>query len=252
MRYLESLKGDNTEKIRDVYSRACMVHHPKKPNLHLQWAIFEEGQDNFEKAAAILENIDNALPNMLQVAYRRINLERRRGDLEKACTLYENYISNSKNRTIANNIVVKYARFLCKVKNDVDKAIKVLMKVCLKLFCLSTIYMPVFGKINILLSYYLQATDKDKDNPRLYLQLIDLAMQRTPVDTLEIVGYMDMFIEREHADLEQRVLFAQRKVEFLEDFSPDIRQVLKAHEQFQKCIKQAKERKKTKGEDNKT
>ncbi|XP_014488048.1 PREDICTED: pre-mRNA-processing factor 39 [Dinoponera quadriceps] len=224
VRYLESLKGDNTEKIRDVYSRACMVHHPKKPNLHLQWAIFEEGQDNFEKAAAILENIDNVLPNMLQVAYRRINLERRRGDLEKACTLYENYISNSKNRTIANNIAVKYARFLCKVKNDVDKAIKVLMK----------------------------ATDKDKDNPRLYLQLIDLGMQRTPVDTQEIVGYMDMFIEREHADLEQRVLFAQRKVEFLEDFSPDIRQVLKAHEQFQKCIKQAKERKKAKGDDNKT
>lgn len=98
----------------------------------------------------------------------------------------------------------------------------------------------------------MQATDKDKDNPRLYLQLIDLGMQRTPVDTQEIVGYMDMFIEREHADLEQRVLFAQRKVEFLEDFSPDIRQVLKAHEQFQKCIKQAKERKKAKGDDNKT
>lgn len=95
----------------------------------MQWAIFEEGQDNFEKAAAILENIDSVLPNMLQVAYRRINLERRRGDLDKACTLYENYISNSKNRTIANNIAVKYARFLCKVKNDVDKAIKVLMKV---------------------------------------------------------------------------------------------------------------------------
>ncbi|XP_076166107.1 pre-mRNA processing factor 39 isoform X2 [Ptiloglossa arizonensis] len=224
VRYLESLKGDNVEKIRDVYSRACMVHHPKKPNLHLQWATFEEGQDNFEKAASILENIDNVLPNMLQVAYRRINLERRRGDLDKACTLYENYISNSKNRTIANNIAVKYARFLCKVKNDVDKAIKVLLK----------------------------ATEKDKDNPRLYLQLIDLGMQRAPVDTQEIVGYMDMFIEREHADLEQRVLFAQRKVEFLEDFSPDIRQVLKAHEQFQKCIKQAKERKKTKSDDTKT
>ncbi|XP_026674296.1 pre-mRNA-processing factor 39 isoform X2 [Ceratina calcarata] len=223
VRYLESLKGDNVDKIRDVYTRACMIHHPKKPNLHLQWATFEEGQGNFEKAATILENIDSVIPNMLQVAYRRINLERRRGDLDKACTLYENYITNSKNRAIANNIVVKYARFLCKVKNDVDKAIKVLLK----------------------------ATEKDKDNPRLYLQLIDLGMQRTPVDTQEIVGYMDMFIEREHADLEQRVLFAQRKVEFLEDFSPDIRQVLKAHEQFQKCIKQAKERKKTKNDDAK-
>ncbi|XP_015584819.1 pre-mRNA-processing factor 39 isoform X2 [Cephus cinctus] len=221
VRYLESQKGDNVDKIRDVYSRACTVHHLKKPNLHLQWATFEEGQGNFEKAAAILENIDNALPNMLQIAYRRVNLERRRGDLEKACTLYESYISNSKNRTIANNIAVKYARFLCKVKNDVDKAVKVLQK----------------------------ATEKDKDNPRLYLQLIDLGMQRNPVDTQEVVSYMDMFIEREHADLEQRVLFAQRKVEFLEDFSPDIRQVLKAHEQFQRCIKQAKERKKAKSDD---
>ena len=96
-----------------------------------------------------------------------------------------------------------------------------------------------------------QAADKDKDNPRLYLQLIDLGLQRNPVDTEEVVGYMDMFIEREHADLEQRVLFAQRKVEFLEDFSLDIKQVLKAHEQFQKCIKQAKERKKTKSDESK-
>ena len=103
-----------------------------------------------------------------------------------------------------------------------------------------------------ILSFVFQAAEKDKDNPRLYLQLIDLGLQRNPVDTQEIVGYMDMFIDREHADLEQRVLFAQRKVEFLEDFSPDIRQVLKAHEQFQKCIKQAKERKKTKNEDSKT
>lgn len=223
VRYLESLSGDNAPKIRDVYARACGVHHPKKPNLHLQWATFEEGQTNFDKASEILENIDSVMPNMLQVAYRRINLERRRGDLDKSCTLYESYITNSKNRTIANNIAVKYARFLCKFRNDIDKAVKVLLK----------------------------ATDKDKDNPRLYLQLIDLGLQRNPVDTQEVVGYMDLFIEREHADLEQRVLFAQRKVEFLEDFSTDIKQVLKAHEQFQKCIKQAKERKKAKSEDSK-
>ncbi|XP_011496221.1 PREDICTED: pre-mRNA-processing factor 39 [Ceratosolen solmsi marchali] len=223
VRYLESLKGDNIDKIRDVYTRACTVHHPKKPNLHLQWATFEESMSNFDKAASILENIDGIIPNMLQIAYRRINLERRRNDLDKSCALYESYITNSKNRTIANNIVVKYARFLCKIKNDTDKAVKVLLK----------------------------ATEKDKDNPRLYLQLIDLGLQRNPIDTDEVISYMDLFIDREHADAEQRVLFAQRKVEFLEDFSDDIRQVLKAHEQFQKCIKQAKERKKTKGDDSK-
>ncbi|XP_058808980.1 pre-mRNA-processing factor 39 isoform X2 [Phymastichus coffea] len=221
IRYLESLKGDNIERIRDVYTRACKVHHPKKPNLHLQWATFEESQNDFDSAASILENIDSVIPNMLQVAYRRINIERRRGDLEKTCSLYEHYVNSSKNRTIANNIVVKYARFLCKIKNETDRAVKVLLK----------------------------ATEKDKDNPRLYLQLIDLGLQRTPINVQEVVSYMDLFIDREHADAEQRVLFAQRKVEFLEDFSTDIRQVLKAHEQFQKCIKQAKERKKTKNDD---
>ncbi|XP_044011672.1 pre-mRNA-processing factor 39 isoform X2 [Aphidius gifuensis] len=223
VRYLETLDNDNIDKIRDVYTRACKVHHPKKPNLHLQWATFEEGLVDFDKAAEILENIDTVMPNMLQVAYRRINLERRRGDLERACTLYENYITNSKNRTIANNIAVKYARFLCKFKNNIDMAVDVLIK----------------------------ATDKDKDNPRLYLQLIDLGLQRNPVNTDEVISYMDMFIDRENADVEQRVLFAQRKVEFLEDFSEDIKQVLKAHEQFQKCIKQAKERKKAKNEETK-
>lgn len=129
VRYLESIKGENSEKIRDVYFRACTVHHPKKPNLHLQWAAFEESQGNFDKAASILEKIDTVMPNMLQIAYRRINLERRRSDLDKACELYESYIGNSKNRTIGNNIAVKYARFLYKFKNDIDKAVKVLLKV---------------------------------------------------------------------------------------------------------------------------
>lgn len=128
---MESLKGDYSEKIRDVYTRACTIHHPKTPNLHLQWATFEESQGNFTQAATILENVDNLnlLPNTLQIAYRRINLERRRGDLDKASSLYEYYINNIKNRTIVNHIVVKYARFLCKIRNDIDRAIKVLLKV---------------------------------------------------------------------------------------------------------------------------
>ncbi|KAJ4450423.1 hypothetical protein ANN_01847 [Periplaneta americana] len=42
IRYLESLKGDLTDKIRNVYERACTIHHTKKPNLHLHWAVFEE------------------------------------------------------------------------------------------------------------------------------------------------------------------------------------------------------------------
>ncbi|CAG2066222.1 unnamed protein product [Timema podura] len=80
--YLES-KTEMDDKIRDVYERACTIHHPKKPSLHLHWAVYEESHKNYDKASDILTNLEKVVPNMLQVAYRLINLERRRGNFEK-------------------------------------------------------------------------------------------------------------------------------------------------------------------------
>lgn len=213
--YLESLSEDMTEKIRNVYERACTIHHTKKPNLHLHWAVFEESLQNYDKASEILSNLEKLVPNMLQVAYRRINLERRRNNLEKVCALYEHYITSSKNKVIANNMAIKYARFCWKIKGDVEKAIMILNK----------------------------AVEKDKENPRLYLQLIDMGLQRSPLNEDEILFIIDQFLNRD-ADPEQKVLFAQRKVEFMEDFGSDVLSVQKAHDEFQKYLKMAKDRKK--------
>lgn len=215
IRYLESLKGDHTDKIRNVYERACTIHHTKKPNLHLHWAVFEESHNNYEKASEILSNLEKLVPNMLQVAYRRINLERRCSNMDKVCSLYEHYISNTKNKVISNNMAIKYARFNWKVKGDVEEAISVLNK----------------------------AVEKDKENPRLYLQLIDMGLQQNPLNENNIVSIIDQFLSRD-TDPEQKVLFAQRKVEFLEDFGSDILSVQKAHDEFQRYLKQAKDRKK--------
>ncbi|PSN56889.1 hypothetical protein C0J52_00685 [Blattella germanica] len=215
IRYLESLKGDLTDKIRNVYERACTIHHTKKPNLHLHWAVFEESHKNYDKASEILNNLEKLVPNMLQVAYRRINLERRCSNMEKVCSLYEHYISNTKNKVISNNMAIKYARFCWKVKGDVERAISILNR----------------------------AVEKDKDNPRLYLQLIDMGLQQNPLNEANIVSIIDQFLVRD-TDPEQKVLFAQRKVEFLEDFGCDILSVQKAHDEFQRYLKQAKDRKK--------
>jgi len=130
---------------------------------------------------------------MLQLAYRRINLERRRGNLERACELYEHYISAAKNRVIANNMAIKYARFCWKVKNDIDKAMAVLRK----------------------------ALEKDKDCARLYLQLVSMEMEKQPMDEAAVVAVLDEYLAREN-EPEQKLLFAQRKVEFLEDFGSQI------------------------------
>nr|CAD7402603.1 unnamed protein product [Timema cristinae] len=125
--YLESKTGMD-DNIRDVYERACTIHHPKKPSLHLHWAVYEESHKNYDKASDILTNLEKVVPNMLQVAYRLINLERRRGNFEKVCELYEHYITNSKNKVIANNLAIKYARFNWKVKGDIETSVSILNK----------------------------------------------------------------------------------------------------------------------------
>lgn len=232
---MEGLKDPaHEQKIRDVYERACTIHHLKKPNIHFQWATFEESVKNFNRSAEILVNLERSVPNLLQVrylfnapetnfnrnifqvAYRRINLERRRGESEKVCQLYEHYISTSKSKLIASNLAIKYARFNLKVIANLDKSLEI---------------------INT-------AITKDLNNPRLFLQLIDLTLQREGVSETEIVAHLDAFLTKDNIDLEQKVLFSQRKLEFLEDFGSDIITFQKASEEYQKYLKTYKDIKK--------
>ncbi|VEN48288.1 unnamed protein product [Callosobruchus maculatus] len=212
--YLEGVKDSTLQpKIRDVYERACTIHHLKKPNLHLQWAMFEEGIGNPSRAAEILVNLEKSVPNVLQIAYRRINLERRRGDFDKCTQLYEHYINNSKNKMISSNIAIKFSRFCFKVMKDFDKAQEALKT----------------------------AISKDPNNPRLYLQLIDLTLQNPDMKVSDVTAVIDTFLEKDTTDADQKVLFAQRKLEYLEDFGSDIFSVQAAYEQYQKLVKLSKE-----------
>lgn len=220
IRFLESKKDDDYEtEIRDAYERACNIHHKDKPSLHLMWSCFEENHENFHEAAEILENLEKNVPNLLQVAYRRINLERRRGDFEKCAQLYEHYIENAKNKNVAGSLSIKYARFLHKIKKDIDGGLKVLK----------------------------QALEKDSSNTRVALQIIDLALQRDTVDETEIVETMDSFMSRDNIDPEQKVLFAQRKVEFLEDFGSTAKGLQDAQRALQQAMSKANEHKKKSG-----
>ncbi|XP_044744109.1 pre-mRNA-processing factor 39 isoform X2 [Coccinella septempunctata] len=223
--YLNTLKDEDiVPKIRDVYERACTIHHLKKPNLHLQWAIFEESNQNANRAAEILVNLEKCVPNLLQVANRRIGLERRRGDNEKCCQLFEHYMNTSKNKATVSYHAIKYSRFQHKVMKNYEKAVDILKN----------------------------AIIKDHTNPRLYLQYIDLTMQKDDVTEKEIVEIFDSFLEKESVDADQKVLFAQRKLEYLEDFGSDIQSIQKAFEDYQKHLKQCKDvslkRKDSKGE----
>lgn len=219
IRYLETQEDVAlVEKTRDVYERACTVHHPDKPSLHLMWSSFEETNENSVKAAEVLDNLEAVCPNVLQVAYRRINLERRRGNLEKCVELYEHYINSAKSKNISGSMAIKYARFCHKIKGDVDGAVAILKG----------------------------ALEKDTANTRVALQMIDLALQRQKVNETEILEIMDSFMAREGIESEQKLLFAQRKVEFLEDFGSTAKGLQDAQRYLQVILAKVNESKKKK------
>jgi pre-mRNA-processing factor 39 len=155
IRYLETNQSDPQfeAKTRDVFQRACLIHHTDKPSLHLMWSTFEETYGNVDKAVSILENLDKKQPNLLQVAFRLINIERRRENIERCETLYEHYLANAKNKHIASSIIIKYARFLHKQSNNFEKAMITLR----------------------------DGLEKDPANTRIALQIVDLALQRPKV-----------------------------------------------------------------------
>lgn len=218
IRYLETNQDDPEyeARTRDVYERACKIHHPDKPSLHLMWSAFEEIFGDIERAMSILENLDKKQPNLLQVAYRRINLERRRGNLEKCLELYEQNLANAKNKQIASSLIIKYARFLNKHMNQFDKAMETLKN----------------------------ALEKDQTNTRIALQIIDLVLQRPVVDEKEVLEVLDKFMMHEKLDEDQKLLFAQRKVEFLEDFGSSVKELCEAQKVLHAALEKSKENKK--------
>lgn len=206
--YLESLDFDVNDLLKSLYLRACLVHHRKSPELHLKWSAFEESKGDMDKAAEILKNLDEAVPHMLQIIYRRINLEKRRDKLDSVCALYEHYINTSHTKFLTCNIAIKYARFLWKSANNIEKAIGVITEIVNK--------------------------DKDnmQDNARLLLQLIELKMSVKPLNQKTVIQIFDEILSMSSVNLEQKILFSQRKLEFIEDYTCDYTSLRKATNEF--------------------
>lgn len=57
---------------------------------------------------------------------------------------------------------------------------------------------------------------------RLLLQIIDIKMSDDPINTNAVVEVIDSILNMKSIEIEQQVIFAQRKVEYLEEFGKDI------------------------------
>ncbi|KAL7888282.1 hypothetical protein AOLI_G00032560 [Acnodon oligacanthus] len=210
IKYAKYLESYSTEGVRHVYKKACTIHLPKKPAIHLLWAAFEEQQGNIEEARGILKGLEEAVSGLAMVRLRRVSLERRHGNLDEAEALLRDAMKNGKNATESSFYSVKLARQLLKVHRSIGKARKVL----------------------------LEAIEKDETNPKLYLNLLELEYSGdVQQNEAEILACFDRALNSP-MPLDSRVTFSQRKVEFLEDFGSDINALVTAYDQHQALLKE--------------
>ncbi|XP_067680617.1 pre-mRNA-processing factor 39-like [Haliotis asinina] len=208
MKYAKYLEQHNVDGVRSVYQRACTIHLLKKPYIHLSWAAFEERQGNYPEASDVLTNIEKNVPNLVMVSMRRISLERRQGNHENVENLYQSYITKAASPAIRSFYSIKFARYLRKIRGNVEKAREVLS----------------------------EALEKDKKNEKLFLQLLDLEYQTQPIDEQRV---LDVFSNALKSDLSAdfKVKVSQRRMEFLEDFGTCIQRITDAYDEHQKLVK---------------
>ncbi|KAJ3606207.1 hypothetical protein NHX12_025727 [Muraenolepis orangiensis] len=218
-KYVKYLEGVSIEGVRHVYKKACTVHLPKKPSIHLLAAAYEEQQGNVEEARSILKGLQEALPSLAMLRLRRVSLERRHGNLEEAEALLREAMETATNASETSFYAVKLARQLMKVQKSLSKARKVL----------------------------LEAIEKDETSPKLYLNLLELEYSGDVQDNEKDI--LACFHRALNSSLppESRLLFSQRKVEFLEDFGSDINVLVAAYDEQQK-LKREMESSKRKAE----
>ena len=122
----EAEKLELIEKTRDIFFRACTYHLPSKVDIHLAWSAFEERYKNFDKAIEILNSIEKHHPKLMSLTNRKINAQRRCGNLTAVHAIYKDFIDGAKSASHRSDWSVKYSRFLRLQCADETKAVKVL------------------------------------------------------------------------------------------------------------------------------
>ncbi|XP_062456799.1 uncharacterized protein LOC134154132 isoform X3 [Rhea pennata] len=207
--YTRYLENHTVAGARSVFQRACGYHLPRKPNIHLLWAAFEEKQGNLEEARRILRCFEEVVPGLAMVRLRRVSLERRQGNLEEAEALLQEAMLANEGLPLASFYAIKLARQVFKVQKNLIKARKVLV----------------------------EALEKDPENARLYANLLEMEFS---ADVRQNEGNTMSCFERALSSGlpdETKIVFSQRRVEFLEDFGSSIHSLLTAYDEHQKFLK---------------
>ncbi|XP_032384131.1 pre-mRNA-processing factor 39 isoform X1 [Etheostoma spectabile] len=211
IRYAQYLESQSVDEARAVFKRACEIHLVYKPNIHMQWATFEERHGDLTEARRVLEALEKTLPGLAVVRLRRAALERRAGQLEQSEALLQEAVAESKEKpTLHAFYSIKLARLLLKLGRNPSRARRVLQ----------------------------EALEISPDNDKLHLNLLELEVSGDPWASAEAVQECVTRALAAPLAPHTKILFSQRGLQFAEDYSNSIQSVLSVYEEHQKLLKE--------------
>merc|ERR1719495_1433867 len=187
-----------------------MTHCTRKAVIRMKWAQFEETIGSVEEAREILRQLVEKYPMLLEARIQQIDLERRQKQYETAETLYQKLMKqipskHIKYKNMKTWISMQYARFQFKTCDNADKALAELRK----------------------------ALKKERGNPKLYSQIIDICYQRTPIDVTGVTAAIELALVSKDLTNMSKLEFVQRKVELMQEFG-DVGRYRDAWDQLKK------------------
>ncbi|XP_056383006.1 pre-mRNA-processing factor 39-like isoform X2 [Hyla sarda] len=203
------MEKHSVEAARSIFERACRIHLPLKFTLHLHWALFEEKHGQLNSSREILSNLEIILPGVVMVRLRRVNFERRNGNLQEAERLLREAAQNSSGSEMA-FYTVKLARLLLKLKSDPEKARDVLI-----------------GGLK-----------KEPNSPFLHECLLEMEISRDAGD--DVMLCVERALNSNIHDAIKGIL-SQRRLEFLEDCGNSMNSLFNAYEEHQILLEKQEE-----------
>ena len=184
--------------VRDVYKRAALTHCTRKAVIRMKWAQFEETIGSIDDARDILKKLVEKYPMLLEARMQQIDLERRHKQFDAAEKLYLKLMKqipgrHEKFKNMKTWIAMKYARFQFKTCGNADKALAALRS----------------------------ALKKERGNPKLYSQIIDICYQRTPIDVTGVTASIELALVSKDLSNMSKLEFVQRRVELMQVITLD-------------------------------
>ncbi|XP_077588398.1 pre-mRNA-processing factor 39 [Stigmatopora nigra] len=208
-RYVRYLETDGVDEVRAVYRRACEIHLPSSPNIHIQRANFEERHGDLDAARRVLAALEEKMPGLVVVRLRRAALERRAGQLEQSEALLREAVTQSEEKpTLHAFYSIKLARLLLKLGRNPERARRVLR----------------------------EALERSPDNDKLHLNLLELELSADTCASAESVQRCVTQALAASLAPHTKILFSQRGLQFVEEYSDSIKNVLSVYDEHQKLL----------------